>query len=151
MLYQAEFRIFVITNQSGVGRSFYTLETLHQIHQKMHDFVERAGGRIEGVLFCPHVPDDYCECRKPKAGLFKELEKILQTSLQGVPAIGDSWRDLQAADQVSAVPVLVKTGKGEKTFAEHQDELNSQYVYENLEEVTRKLILPNVDYANAIC
>ena len=75
----------------------------------------RLGGRIDAIYYCPHGPDDHCNCRKPKTGLFKELSRRLRMELNDVPAIGDSLRDLQAADAVGAWPILVRTGKGQAT------------------------------------
>jgi D-glycero-D-manno-heptose 1,7-bisphosphate phosphatase len=77
----------------------------------------QAGGKIEAILFCPHGPDDKCECRKPKAGNFQTLAHRLRINLDGVPAIGDSLRDIEAAQAAGAKPILVRTGKGEKTLA----------------------------------
>ena len=140
-LYHHGYRIFVITNQSGIARQYYSIEVLHQIHRKMHDYVDRAGGKIEGILFCPHGPDDACDCRKPKAGLFEQLQKIIHMSLEGVPAIGDSWRDLQAAQLVCAFPILVRTGKGTDTEHQHASALGEIPVYQNLAQVVDDFIV----------
>ncbi len=115
-LTQAGYRIAVITNQSGIARGLFDLERLTQIHQKMLRLITDAGGAIERILFCPHGPDDKCHCRKPKGGMFIELAASLQADLTGVPAIGDSLRDLQAAQSVNARPILVRSGKGERTL-----------------------------------
>lgn len=114
-LCQAEFRVFIITNQSGIARGLLSLNTLNRIHQKMLDQLHALGGEIEAILFCPHGPDDGCHCRKPLSGLYLDLQQRLKASLNNVDSIGDSLRDLQAASAVSARPVLVRTGKGKKT------------------------------------
>ena len=75
----------------------------------------KKGGLIEAVFFCPHGPDDGCSCRKPAAGMFRDVASRLKIEMSGVPAVGDSMRDLQAALDVGALPVLVKTGKGVQT------------------------------------
>lgn len=111
------YRVVVATNQSGIARGLFNLDTLNQIHQRMHNAVAEVGGQIDGVFFCPHGPDDNCECRKPAAGLFREIATRLRTNLASVPAIGDSLRDLQAAEAAGASPVLVRSGKGEETLA----------------------------------
>ncbi len=111
-LNHARYQVVVATNQSGVARSYFDLGVLNRIHEKMQREVGKAGGRIEAIFFCPHGPDDGCECRKPKAGLFLEIEKRLQMKLNGVPAVGDSLRDLQAAQAVGARAILVRSGKG---------------------------------------
>ena len=115
-LTSAGYAIFVITNQSGVSRNLFTIGTLTRIHHKMIDAAKHHGGQIAAVLYCPHGPDDGCECRKPKAGLFNELAERLNQTLEGVPAVGDSVRDLQAARDGGAQPILVKTGNGRKSL-----------------------------------
>jgi D-glycero-D-manno-heptose 1,7-bisphosphate phosphatase len=116
-LTQAGWRVVVATNQSGVARGYYDLATLQRIHDKLHRLLAPLGGQIEAIFYCPHGPDDQCACRKPKPGLLRDIETRLQVSLQGVPAIGDSLRDLEAAQAVGAAPILVRTGKGERTLA----------------------------------
>ncbi len=119
-LCRADWRVVVITNQSGIARGLLSLNTLNRIHQKMLDQVHALGGEIDAIFFCPHGPDDGCECRKPLPGLFKDLQQRLNCSLAGVDAVGDSLRDLQAAAAVEANPVLVRSGKGERTVAQLQ-------------------------------
>jgi D-glycero-D-manno-heptose 1,7-bisphosphate phosphatase len=114
-LTQAGYHVVVATNQSGVGRGLFEMATLNKIHDKMHLAVGRAGGRIDAVFYCPHAQDADCGCRKPKPGLLEEIGRRFGMSLAGVPSIGDSLRDLQAAVAVGAQPILVLTGKGAKT------------------------------------
>ena len=114
-LTQAGFRVVVATNQSGIGQGLFDMATLNAIHDTMHRAVHQAGGRIDAIFFCPHARDSNCECRKPKPGMLLEIAKRLNVDLEGVPAVGDSLRDLQAAAAAGAQPVLVLTGKGRKT------------------------------------
>lgn len=109
-------RVVVATNQSGLARGLFEMATLNAIHAKMHKAVAQAGGRIEAVFYCPHSAEMDCDCRKPRTGLFNEIAARYGRDLIGVPSIGDSLRDLQAAASVGARPLLVKTGKGEKTL-----------------------------------
>ncbi len=88
---------------------------LNAIHAERHRAVGQAGGRIDAVFFCPHAADSKCECRKSKPGLLLEISKRLDVELAGVPMIGDSLRDLEAAVGAGAKPWLVLTGKGKKT------------------------------------
>ena len=115
-LTRMDYSVMVVTNQSGIARKLFDIDTLNRIHQKMVRMVRDKGGSIDGVFFCPHAADDSCDCRKPKPGLFQDLAQRSDRTLHGVPAIGDSLRDLQAAAQMGAFPVLVKTGKGRKTM-----------------------------------
>jgi D-glycero-D-manno-heptose 1,7-bisphosphate phosphatase len=112
---QAGFRVVVATNQSGVGRGLFDMATLNAIHDKMHKAVNQMGGRIDAVFFCPHAQNAGCACRKPQPGMLLEIGARFNVALAGVPAIGDSMRDLQAASAVGARPILVLTGKGEHT------------------------------------
>ena len=107
---QAGFRVVVATNQSGVGRGLFDMATLNAMHDKMHKAVNQLGGRIDAVFFCPHAQDAGCACRKPRPGMLLEIAERFNVALAGVPAIGDSLRDLQAASAAGARPILVLTG-----------------------------------------
>ena len=113
---QAGFRVVVATNQSGVGRGVFDMATLNAIHDKMHKAVNQLGGRIDAVYYCPHAQDAGCACRKPQPGMLLEIAERFHVALAGVPAIGDSLRDLQAASAAGARPILVLTGKGQQTL-----------------------------------
>ncbi|MEO8145043.1 MAG: D-glycero-beta-D-manno-heptose 1,7-bisphosphate 7-phosphatase [Betaproteobacteria bacterium] len=113
-LTQGGWRIVVATNQSGIARGLFDMSTLNAIHAEMHRAVGQAGGRIDAVFFCPHAADSHCACRKPKPGLLREIGSRFDVDLKGVPMIGDSLRDVEAAAAVGAQPYLVLTGKGRK-------------------------------------
>ncbi len=115
LLHRHDYRVVVVTNQSGVARGLFSLATLNEIHRHMLAETRKKGGLIEAVFFCPHGPDDGCTCRKPASGMFKDVASRLKIEMNGVPAVGDSMRDLLAAREVGALPVLVKTGKGKAT------------------------------------
>ena len=117
-LNHAGYRVVVATNQSGIGRGLFDMGTLNAIHEKMHKALALAGGRIDALFYCPHAADAQCECRKPNTGMLKEIGVRYGIDMTGVPCIGDSVRDLVAADAVGAQPMLVLTGKGEKTLRE---------------------------------
>jgi D-glycero-D-manno-heptose 1,7-bisphosphate phosphatase len=116
-LCRSEYRVVIITNQSGVGRGLFTLDMMNKIHVRMFELIRQKGGEIDALLFCPHAPDAGCNCRKPKPGLFHELARRLRVNMAGVPAVGDSARDLDAAIAAGAQPVLVRSGKGAETAA----------------------------------
>jgi D-glycero-D-manno-heptose 1,7-bisphosphate phosphatase len=114
-LNQADYRVVVATNQSGIARGKFNIMTLNAIHQKMHAAAQAVGARIDAVFFCPHAADDNCDCRKPKAGMLHAIAKRFEANLKGVPNVGDSLRDLQSGFVVGCKPYLVLSGKGEKT------------------------------------
>ena len=114
-LCRADYTVIVATNQAGVGRGFFSLEMLIRIHRKMASSIRDKGGRLNSVFFCPHSPADQCGCRKPKPGMLLEISDRLGVRLSGVPVVGDSLRDLEAAAAAGAMPVMVKTGRGRLT------------------------------------
>ncbi len=109
--------VVVATNQSGVERGLFDINTLHAIHNKMMMAIAEKGGHIDGIFFCPHAPASGCGCRKPAAGLLKDIAARFGRSLQDVPVVGDSLRDLQAGAELGCSLWLVKTGKGKRTLA----------------------------------
>lgn len=137
-LNHAGYRVVVITNQSGIARGLLDVDTLSHIHRKMHRMLAQVGGKLEAILYCPHGPDDECSCRKPLDGAFSELAHRLRIKLDNVFAVGDSLRDLQAAQTAGATPILVRTGKGEKTLAEGIPE--NIAVYDDLSAVVTALL-----------
>jgi len=118
LLNQSGFRVVVCTNQSGIGRGLFEMDTLNAIHDKMIRALAQLGGHVDAVFFCPHTTTDECDCRKPKPGMLQQIGERFNVSLTGVPAVGDSLRDLQAAATVGAKPILVMTGKGKKTLTD---------------------------------
>ncbi len=111
-LNQAGYRVVVISNQSGLARNLFSEPTLKAIHQKFNSLLAGKGGKVERIYYCPHGPDDECECRKPLPGLFNKFAEEFGISLKNINAVGDSVRDLQAANEAGARSVLVRTGKG---------------------------------------
>lgn len=114
-LTQAGIRVVVATNQSGVGRGLFDMATLNAIHAKMIKAVQEVGGRIDAIFYCPHPEDAGCNCRKPNPGLLYEIAQRFSVDLTEVDCVGDGIRDLRAAYAVGARPILVLTGKGQRT------------------------------------
>lgn len=135
-LSQSGYTIAVVTNQSGVNRGLFPIQNLHKIHQMLQNKVRELGGHIDGIFFCPHHPSAMCYCRKPEAGLFELVANFFEVDLNGVPSIGDTWRDIEAGIKAHCSPILVLTGKGEKTLQTHQAEMGKIPVYANLAEAT---------------
>ena len=144
-LCRADYRVVVATNQAGVARGVFNLETLNRIHRKMVKSIREKGGRLESIFFCPHGPDDACSCRKPKPGLFLEISQRLGVPLDGVPAVGASLRALEAASSAGARSILVQTGNGQETRSRlldfpMSDPLRETPVYPDLKAFTEALL-----------
>jgi histidinol-phosphate phosphatase family protein len=110
----AGFRVVVISNQSGIGRGLFSETTLGDIHAAMRAAVEAAGGKLTAIYYCPHRPEDGCDCRKPKPGLLRRAAAELDFALRGVPLIGDKSSDVAAAVAVGARPIVVGSRAGER-------------------------------------
>ena len=112
-LSQAGWHLVIASNQSGLGRGLFDVATLNQMHDKMNKMLSAAGGRIDAIFYCPHVPQDQCNCRKPLSGLFEQIGDRFGAQLDQVNAVGDNLRDAQAAAAVGCRTHLVCTGKSE--------------------------------------
>jgi D-glycero-D-manno-heptose 1,7-bisphosphate phosphatase len=139
-LNQAGYRVVVATNQSGVARGYFTLDMLNRIHAKLQRSLAAVGGHLDAIVYCPHGPDEGCGCRKPRPGMLLEIAARLDTTLGGIPAVGDSLRDVEAARAAGAAPILVRTGKGERTVASSASELEGVPVYADLAAVVDHLL-----------
>ena len=115
------------------------MATLNAINDKMYKALAQLGGRIDALFYCPHPAEANCSCRKPKPGMFEDIAQRFNTSLTGVPSVGDSLRDLQARHAVGCQPMLVLTGKGKKTQAAGGLPENTR-VYEDLAAAVRAII-----------
>lgn len=138
-LHQSGFRIAIATNQSGLARNYFDNDTLEAMHHKMVSLIEAAGGKIDLIAFCPHKPGDNCSCRKPLPGLITKISEQLSIPIsQSVIFVGDSMSDLEAGYAAGCTPVLVKTGKGMKSFVKLKEANNSHLkdiaVYNSLSE-----------------
>ena len=116
-LNHAGWHTVIASNQSGLGRGLFDMASLNAMHAKMNSLLAKVGGRIDAVFFCPHTPDEACDCRKPLPGLFRQIGERYGVDLANVPVVGDSLRDLQAGAAVGCKPHLVRTGKGAVTEA----------------------------------
>ena len=113
-LNQAGWHVVIASNQSGLGRGLFDVASLNAIHAKMHKMLAAVGGRVDAVFYCPHSPEEQCNCRKPLPGLFEQIGSRFGVQLLGVPTAGDSVRDLQAGSKAGCEPHLVLTGKSER-------------------------------------
>lgn len=114
-LYRHKFRVYVATNQAGIARGLFSEQDLQAIHAKMLATVEAAGGQIAGIEYCPHHPDAHCNCRKPAPGMLYAIQRASGLPLLGQPYVGDSLKDIRAAEAAGCEPILVLTGNGAET------------------------------------
>ncbi len=115
-LKQAGYKLAVATNQSGIARGYYDLETLASMHKKMQTELAKHHGKIDLIRFCPHLPEDHCHCRKPKPGMLHDILSDTGLSPQKAIFAGDSISDMLAAKAANIPFVLLKTGKGERSL-----------------------------------
>ena len=140
-LNRAGYTVTVATNQSGLSRGYFDLKTLSAMHRKMESLLAEQGGHIDAVFYCPHGPKDDCDCRKPKPGLLNEIGKRFQTKLDNVLFVGDTLSDVRAAVAANAKPVLVRTGKGDKTEKLLKENgFEDVPVYKNLSKVVDAIL-----------
>ncbi|MDD3761795.1 MAG: D-glycero-beta-D-manno-heptose 1,7-bisphosphate 7-phosphatase [Nevskiales bacterium] len=139
-LCQAGFRVFVASNQSGLGRGLFDYDAFSAMNDHMQQRLAELGGRIDGIAFAPDHPDRATDQRKPAPGMLLDLARRLNVSAELIPVVGDSWRDIEAARAAKARPVLVRTGNGRKTETEHADELRDVVVYDDLAAFANALI-----------
>ncbi len=138
-LNRAGYRVVVATNQSGLARRLFDIETLNRIHETMQRQLAEVGGHVDAVFICPCHPKDNCDCFKPHPGMLLDISERLRTPLDKVPFIGDKLIDIQAARAAGARPFLVKTGNGKKTLKSKQN-LDDVEVFEDLAAAADALI-----------
>lgn len=126
-------QVVVATNQSGIARHYYSPQTLNNIHHKMQtQLKEQQGVKVDGIYYCPHHPEENCECRKPQPGLLKQIAADFMIDLKDAFVVGDRFTDIQAAKSVGAKAVLVLTGNGKGTYDAHTTELENVLVFPDL-------------------
>lgn len=110
-LNQGGWRVVIASNQSGIGRGLFDVASFNAFNTRMHKALAEVGGRIDAVFFCPHAPEDACDCRKPEPGLFRQIARHLGVPLPQVLAAGDAVSDAQAAAAAGCEPHLILTGQ----------------------------------------
>ena len=138
-LSQAGWQVFIASNQAGIGRGLFDYDALFAIHQQLCDRVTGLGGRVEGIEFAPEHPDQATALRKPNPGMLLDIARRLGTTLEGVPFVGDSFKDVQAARNAGARPFLVRTGNGART--EKERDLQGVSVHDDLAQVADALLM----------
>lgn len=142
-LTKAGYKIAIATNQSGIARQYFSIATLHNMHKKMIDLATEVGAKIDYIAFCPHGPDDQCDCRKPLPGLIHQIEAALNVKATNCYMVGDSLRDLQAGQTAGLKAALVLTGKGQRTLEKNQG-LEQVEVFKDLSDFVDTLLSTDV-------
>jgi D-glycero-D-manno-heptose 1,7-bisphosphate phosphatase len=137
-LNHAGWHTVVATNQAGIGRGMIDMASINAVHQHMMHRLQEVGGRLDAVFFCPHTPEDNCECRKPKPGLMKQIAQRYGIEPRTVPMVADTLRDLQAAAAAGCEPHLVRTGRAaaltDKQVVEIVQQVPATEVHDSLAE-----------------
>jgi D-glycero-D-manno-heptose 1,7-bisphosphate phosphatase len=136
-------KVAVVTNQSAIGRGYFDLTRLEEIHEHLHAVLEKSGASVDAVYFCPHLPEDECECRKPLTDMARRAAEDFSARLSDSFVIGDNVCDIELGKNVGATTILVRTGYGART--EREQKTQPDFVVENLFEAANliKGILEN--------
>lgn len=135
---KASFHIVVVTNQSGIGRGYFTLEQMHDVHQRISDLLHTEGIVIAGFLYCPHRPEDACRCRKPSVGLIEDYQKRHAVELGKSWVIGDRWCDIAMAQNAGLGSVWIENTRHQEEIERCRD--HATYVVSTIFEAARLII-----------
>jgi D-glycero-D-manno-heptose 1,7-bisphosphate phosphatase len=143
-LNHAGWHVVVSTNQSGIGRGMIDMSAVNAVHAHMLRELQALGGRLDAVFFCPHTPEDNCDCRKPLPGMALDIGRRYGVDLRQVPMVGDTLRDLQAAQAAGCEPHLVRSGRAAALTSAELAELIAQvpgtFVHQDLSELANHLL-----------
>ena len=110
-LNQAGWHMVLATNQSGLGRGIFDMAALNAVHAKMHRALAAVGARIDAVFFCPHAPEDACDCRKPAPGLFQQIADHTGLAAPSIVVAGHALRHVQAGAALDCSTHILLTGR----------------------------------------
>lgn len=139
-LKRAGYMVALASNQAGIARGLFSEKSLREMTEHMVHVIRDAGGDLDLIRYCTCGPHEDCPCRKPLPGMLLDISTTLGTSLDGVPFVGDSYRDIQAARSAGALPVLVRTGKGERTIEKYSSDLSDVPIFVNFPQYVAQLL-----------
>lgn len=138
-LKKAGYTVAVASNQSGLARGLFDENALQAMHKKMLDLLQQRGSSVDSIVYCPHSPNDNCQCRKPKPGMLLNIAREFNVKPSETLFVGDNYSDIQAARLSGSKPVLVKTGKGMRVLDKHGP-IEGVPVYDNLAHFVREFL-----------
>ena len=138
-LKKANYLVTIASNQPGIARGLFSEDDLTQVHAKLEQQLAMRGVKIDGIFYCPHGPSDNCICRKPKPGMLLKIASQFGIELGQTTFVGDSMRDIRAAEMAGARPALVRTGNGEYVMQHHPEAVNVP-VYDDLAHFVRETL-----------
>lgn len=131
------FLVILITNQSGIGRGFFDEKDLLEIHSKLVDELSKNGAKLDAIYFCPHISEDACDCRKPKAGMILEAARDFQIDLRKSWMIGDKRVDVETGINAGTKTALVLTGYGKNEVEKVSEK--ADLIGKDLSEIAEKV------------
>lgn len=138
------YKIIVITNQSVINRNMVSHNDLKYIHDMMKKKVENKSGKIIDIFFCPHIPDDNCNCRKPKAGLIDKAVSKYNINLNKAVMVGDNAKDIECAKNAGCKGILVRTGNEKKALKTLKEKnIHPDHIAKDLYEAVQWIMLQN--------
>ncbi|GAB6069418.1 D-glycero-beta-D-manno-heptose 1,7-bisphosphate 7-phosphatase [Thiomicrorhabdus hydrogeniphila] len=137
-LKKAGWIVAVATNQSGIRRGYYSRQTLSEMHQKFMQLLD--GEKIDWISYAPYLSEDNSPARKPGTGMLKAIEQRFNCCLKNAPMVGDTLADIKVAKAMGMQPILVKTGKGQRTLDSGHDILKEVPVFKSLQQVVEDLL-----------
>jgi D,D-heptose 1,7-bisphosphate phosphatase len=130
------FKLVMITNQSGIGRGYYTIADMHNVHKHIQSVLKKNGAAFDKIYFCPHAPDARCKCRKPALGLVKKAARALSLILKKSFAIGDHVNDFILGQRMGGKGIMVLSGHGAH---EHREKIKLKQISETPDKVVKNL------------
>ena len=139
-LLKNDFKLFIITNQSGISRGIFTLKDFEKFNNYLVNILKKNNITIEKTYVCPHHPDENCDCRKPSIKFIKEAEKEFDIDLKNSWVIGDHPHDIKMGEKAGCKTIYVLTGHGEKNKNELNGNIKPEFIAKNIYEAAKIII-----------
>ena len=130
------FKLVMVTNQSGIGRGFYTIADMHRVHEHIQNVLEKKGAAFDSIYYCPHNPDKRCGCRKPALGMVNKAAKALSLDLKKSFVVGDHTNDFILGQRMGGTGIMVLSGHGAQ---ELKEKIKTKLVEDTPDKISRNL------------